>query len=176
MAETRIRFRTCEPSDLDALRTIAYRTFDDAFRHMNAAANIDAYLDSAFAKARLEEELRTPGSTFLFLYNERTLAGYMKLNEGRAQTHGADPDALEIERIYVLRDFQGLGMGRALIEKADEIARKKKKKFLWLGVWEKNENAIAFYKRMGFRKTGTHPFIMGRDHQTDHLMRREVTE
>jgi ribosomal protein S18 acetylase RimI-like enzyme len=175
MVNANIRFRTCEAADLDTLRTIAYRTYDEAFRHMNTPANMDAYLDATFARAKLEEELRNPASTFLFMYSDEKLAGYLKLNEGGAQTDLGDPDGLEVERIYVLRDFQGLGMGRALIEKALELARRKKKSHVWLGVWEKNENAIAFYKRMGFRKTGTHPFVMGTDRQTDHVMRREVT-
>ena len=125
---------------------------------------------------RSRRSCATRASTFLFLYSDEKLAGYLKLNEGGAQTDLGDPAGLEVERIYVLRDFQGLGMGRALIEKALELARRKKKGFVWLGVWEKNENAIAFYKKMGFRKTGTHPFVMGTERQTDHIMRREVTE
>jgi diamine N-acetyltransferase len=176
MAPSTIKFRPCESADLDTLRTIAYRTYDEAFRHMNTPANMDAYMEAAFARGKLEAELRNPLSAFLLLYSDGVLAGYMKINEGAAQTDLADPAALEIQRMYVLRDFQGLGLGRALIEKAREIARKKEKTFLWLGVWEKNENAIAFYRRMGFRKTGTHPFVMGADHQRDHVMRSEVTE
>ncbi len=176
MAPANIRFRPCESGDLDTLRTLAYRTFDEAFRHMNTPANMDAYLERTFTRAKLEEELHNPLSAFLFLYSDGVLAGYMKVNEGAVQTDLADPAALEIERIYVLRDFQGLGLGRALIENALEIARKKEKSFLWLGVWQKNENAIAFYARMGFRKAGTHPFIMGTDHQTDWIMRRDVNE
>jgi diamine N-acetyltransferase len=174
MAAANIRFRPCESADLDTLRTIAYRTYDEAFRHMNTPADMDAYMESAFTRAKLDEELRNPLSTFLFLYSDGTLAGYMKLNEGEAQSDLRDPRGLEIERIYVLRDFQGLGLGRAMVEKALEMAVKKKKTFLWLGVWQKNENAIAFYQRMGFRKAGTHHFMMGADRQTDWIMRREL--
>jgi diamine N-acetyltransferase len=176
MAPANIRFRPCEIGDLDTLRTVAYRTYDEAFRHMNTPADMDAYMESAFTRAKLEEELRNPLSAFLFLYSDGVLAGYIKINEGAAQSDLGDPAALEIERIYVLRDFQGLGLGKALVEKALEIARRKEKSFLWLGVWQKNENAIAFYERLGFRKAGTHPFIMGSDRQTDWIMRREVNE
>jgi diamine N-acetyltransferase len=174
MGAANIRFRPCESGDLDTLRTIAYRTYDEAFRHMNTPADMDAYMESAFTRARLDEELRNPLSAFFFLYSDGALAGYMKLNEGEAQSDLRGPAGMEIERIYVLRDFQGLGLGRAMVEKALEIALKKKKTFLWLGVWQKNENAIAFYERMGFRKAGTHPFVMGTDRQTDWIMRREV--
>ena len=121
-----VRIRRCEPSDPDALRAIAFRTYDDTFRRLNDAKSFNEYLDAAFSRSKLDAELRDPNSTFFFLYSDEALAGYMKINVGDAQTDMRDPDALEIERIYVTRDFQGLGLGRALIDKAMEAARAKK--------------------------------------------------
>jgi ribosomal protein S18 acetylase RimI-like enzyme len=169
-----VRIRRCALADLDALRNIAFQTFDDAFRRLNNASSFNEYLDSSFSRAKLETELKNPSSTFFFLYSDDVLAGYMKINQGDAQTDLKDPGALEIERIYVTRDFQGLGLGKALIDKAMEVARRAKKKAVWLGVWEKNGNAIAFYKKMGFAKTGTHDFYIGRKRQTDFIMRRNT--
>jgi ribosomal protein S18 acetylase RimI-like enzyme len=167
-----VRIRRCTRADLDALRSIAYQTFDDTFRRLNDTASFNEYLGASFNRAKLESELKNPNSTFFFLYNDDVLAGYMKINQGDAQTDLRDPAALEIERIYVTRDFQGLGLGKALIEKAMEAARRAKKRTVWLGVWEKNGNAIAFYKKMGFAKIGTHDFYIGRKRQTDFIMRR----
>jgi ribosomal protein S18 acetylase RimI-like enzyme len=169
-----VRIRRCELADLDALRNIAFQTFDDTFRRLNDASSFNAYLDASFSRAKLETELKNPRSAFFFLYNDDVLAGYMKLNQGDAQTDLGDPEALEIERIYVTRDFQGLGLGKALIDKAMEVARLAKKKTVWLGVWQKNGNAIAFYKKMGFAKTGTHDFYIGKKRQTDFIMRRNT--
>jgi ribosomal protein S18 acetylase RimI-like enzyme len=169
-----LRIRKCELSDLDALRNIAFQTFDDAFRHQNDPSSFDEYCAVSFSRARLEAELKNPDSTFFFLLYDDTLAGYMKINQGTAQTDLKDPDSLEIERIYVKRDFQGLGLGKALIDKAIEIARLGKRRTVWLGVWEKNGNAIDFYERMGFRKAGTHPFSIGSERQTDFIMRQDT--
>jgi diamine N-acetyltransferase len=169
-----VRIRRCEPADLDTLRTIAFGTYDDTFRRLNDTASFNEYLDASFSRAKLDAELKNPDSTFFFLYSDDELAGYMKINTGDAQTDFKDPAELEIERIYVTRDFQGLGLGRALVQKALETARAARKKTVWLGVWEKNENAIAFYKKMGFSKTGTHDFYTGRKRQTDHVMRRNT--
>ena len=172
MAPSSVRFRPCGLADLETLREMAWRTYDETFRHLNTPGNMDAYLEKAFAREKLEQELGNPLSSFQFLYSGGRLAGYMKINEGEAQTEGADPAALEIERIYVERDFQGLGLGRAMIDRGVEIARAKGKTVVWLGVWEKNEKAIAFYLKMGFSRAGTHPFLMGREKQTDWIMRR----
>jgi ribosomal protein S18 acetylase RimI-like enzyme len=169
-----VRIRRCEIADLDALRNIAFQTFDDAFRRLNHTASFDEYLAASFSRAKLETELKNPDSTFYFLYSDDALAGYMKINRGHAQTDLKDPEALEIERIYVTRDFQGLGLGKALVDKAMEAARQARKKTVWLGVWEKNGNAIAFYKKMGFAKTGTHDFYIGSKRQTDFIMRRNT--
>ena len=169
-----MRIRRCELADLDALRNIAFQTFDDTFRRLNDAASFNEYLDASFSRAKLEAELKDPHSTFFFLYSDDVLAGYMKINMGDSQTDIKDPAAMEIERIYVTRDFQGLGLGRALVEKALETARAAGKQTVWLGVWEKNGNAIAFYKKMGFSKAGTHDFFIGRKRQTDFIMRRDT--
>lgn len=169
-----VRIRRCELTDLDALRNIAFQTFDDTFRRLNDTASFNEYLGASFSRAKLETELKNPNSTFFFLYSDDVLAGYMKINLRDAQTDLGDPEALEIGRIYVTRDFQGLGLGKALIDKAMEAARLAKKKTVWLGVWKKNGNAIAFYKKMGFAKSGTHDFYMGRKRQTDFIMRRNT--
>jgi diamine N-acetyltransferase len=164
----------CTPSDLADLRAIAYQTYDDTFRAMNTPETMQAYLSAAFDLSKLEAELHNPHSTFFFLFDEGRLAGYLKLNEADAQTESSDPTALEIERIYVKKEFQGLGHGKRLIQYALEIARERSKCSAWLGVWEKNTNALAFYERMGFVKAGTHEFIMGKEHQTDFVMRIEL--
>ena len=115
-----------------------------------------------------------PNSAFFFLYGDDCLAGYLKINEKDAQTDLPNENSLEIERIYVRREFQGSGLGKMLIEYGLSIAKEKKKEFAWLGVWEKNEKAIRFYEKMGFRKHSTHSFYMGDDEQTDYIMQKMI--
>ncbi len=88
------------------------------------------------------------------------------------QTDVNDPDSLEIERIYVRGPFQGQGRGKKLMEHALETARGRGKKYVWLGVWERNAAAIAFYTRQGFVPAGTHSFRMGDELQSDLIMKR----
>jgi ribosomal protein S18 acetylase RimI-like enzyme len=88
-----------------------------------------------------------------------------------AQTETKYLNSLEIERIYVLNNFKGIGIGTKLIYKAKEIALKHNLNFIWLGVWEKNTEAIVFYKKHGFNEFGNHVFMLGTDAQKDILMR-----
>lgn len=169
-----LTFRKCVTDDLPTLQELSRSTYDITFRHLNTPENMTAYLDSAFDLDKLRDELLDPASDFYFLHAGGMLAGYLKLNEGSAQTDTHDPASLEIERIYVTRDFQGKGLGGALIGKAIETARRRGKSYVWLGVWEKNENAISFYKRYGFYESGKHSFVMGNETQSDYIMQKNL--
>ena len=169
-----ITFHLCSLEDIDQLIAIAKETYFDTFEAMNNPEDMDAYLTSAFDHQKIAAELSNPDSTFLFLFVNDRLAGYLKTNVGQAQTDLRENDGLEIERIYLKRSFQRQGLGKALIHKGLEIARKLNKAYVWLGVWEHNTAAIAFYYRMGFALIGTHVFIMGSDRQTDYIMRKEI--
>ena len=164
----------CTAADLDTLRTLSIQTYYETFAHLNTPEDMAAYLEDAFNADRLTKELNEPNSEFFFLYCDEKLAGYIKLNEAPSQTDINDPDSLELERIYVSGGFQGMGLGQYLMEQAIAKAVSRSKKYIWLGVWEKNENAIRFYKKNGFRAIGTHSFVMGEDVQTDYIMRKDL--
>ena len=99
------------------------------------------------------------------------VVGYFKLNWGDAQKDIHDENAVEIERIYVLKEFQRKRIGQQMLAKTIELAKDKGAEYIWLGVWEKNIKAIRFYEKHGFEKFGEHVFMLGNDKQTDHLMK-----
>ncbi|GIO37443.1 hypothetical protein J41TS12_23040 [Paenibacillus antibioticophila] len=115
-------------------------------------------------------------SSFYFVYAGEEAAGYLKLNreEAQAQSENMGPASLEIERIYVRTGFQGLGFGKTLIQLAIDMAKEEKKEKLWLGVWEKNERAIAFYQKWGFTQAGAHSFYMGDEKQRDYILEKPL--
>ncbi|MBQ3164048.1 MAG: GNAT family N-acetyltransferase [Lachnospiraceae bacterium] len=166
--------KKCTIQDLDSLRELSIRTFYETFARFNSKEDMDVYLDDAFHVNRLTKEMNDTNSEFYFLYYNERLAGYLKLNEAPSQTDINDKESLEIERIYVLNEFQGTGCGRALMENAIAKAIERKKKYVWLGVWEKNEKASIFYKKNGFYRIGAHSFFMGDDEQVDYIMRKDL--
>ncbi|WP_196037626.1 GNAT family N-acetyltransferase [Anaerotruncus colihominis] len=167
-------FRQCTIEDLDILQPFSRQRYFETFSDMNTPENMTAYLDEAFALEKIRAELSDANAAFYFLYWDGKLAGYLKLNEAPAQTDLHDEQSLEIERIYVSEEFQGEGLGRYLMDQAISIAIQRKKKYVWLGVWEKNEKALRFYRRNGFYQIGTHSFVMGDDKQTDYIMRKDL--
>ncbi|MEE1106886.1 MAG: GNAT family N-acetyltransferase [Macrococcus canis] len=166
--------RACTVEDKSALKEIAYQTFDETFRADNKKENIDEYLKNAFTNEKVLAELHNPDSFFYFIYYEDTLAGYLKLNINEAQTESFEGENLEIERIYILKQFQKKRLGKQLYDKALEVARRLSRERIWLGVWEKNSNAIAFYEQLGFNKIDQHSFYMGDEQQIDYIMMKSI--
>ncbi|WP_042150163.1 GNAT family N-acetyltransferase [Paucisalibacillus sp. EB02] len=169
-----ITTKKCTVEDLQSLQEISYETFNDTFKEQNSPENMHAYLERAFNVKQLEKELSNPSSQFYFVFIYDEVAGYLKINVDDAQSEEMDNESLEIERIYIKSKFQKQGLGKLLLNKAIEIAIEHNKKKIWLGVWEKNENAISFYKKIGFVQMGAHSFYMGDEEQTDIIMTKTL--
>ncbi len=170
-----LSFKKCTINDLDALVNIGRSTFISAFKAKNNPDDFKLYMDTAFSKGAIRNQLLNPNSLFYFLYLKNDLVGYLKLNVKDAQNEQFDKQSIELERIYILQNFQGRQLGKNALLKTIEIAKDKKVDFLWLGVWEHNHAAIRFYKRYGFKKFGSHPYMLGNDKQTDWLMKLDFT-
>lgn len=169
-----IKIRKTAVEDLSELQKIGRITFSETFSQSNTAEDMVQYLEKGFSEAQLLEELRNQESEFYFAVDGENVVGYLKLNFGNSQTELQDKAALEIERIYVLGDYQGKKVGQLLYEKALEVAYKRHVSYIWLGVWEENPRAIAFYTKNGFTAFGKHVFKLGNDEQTDIMMRKTL--
>lgn len=165
-----INIKKCTFEDLRKLQEISYETFNETFKHQNSPENMEAYLEKAFNLEQVEKELSNTSSHFFFVYVDNEIAGYLKVNTDDAQSEEMGDESLEIERIYIKNNFQKQGLGKYLFNKAIDMAIEHNKKKIWLGVWEKNENALIFYKKMGFVQIGAHSFYMGDEKQVDFIM------
>lgn len=160
-----------ELSEIQKLQKIGRETFYETFAGDNSEENMAAYLDEKFSIDKLTAELTNPDSEFYFAHLDDQILGYLKVNFGKAQTELKDKKALEIERIYVLKEFHGLKVGQILYDKALQIAKNLNLNYIWLGVWEENHRALHFYKKNGFIEFDKHVFKLGDDEQTDLLMK-----
>jgi diamine N-acetyltransferase len=157
------------------LAAIGRQTFHDTFAATNSPADMAAYLDATFGPEKQLAELQQPDTVFLLARMQQQLVGYAKLllHSQLGQVPGKAPEErLEIERLYVLDEWIGTGLGASLMRRAIEEARQQKCRAVVLGVWEKNTRALEFYKRFGFRAAGEHEFVLGTDVQNDLILRK----
>ena len=166
--------RRVSPDEADTLLALSKQTFFDAFEAQNNPADFKLYCDAAFTLEKISSELANINSQFYFAVIQDDIAGYIKLNFCDAQTEYQEKDGLEVERIYVLKQHQGKQIGEAMLNFAFDMAHREKMRYVWLGVWESNVNAIRFYERNGFVKYSSHWFMLGNDRQKDLLMRRTI--
>lgn len=156
------------------LMEISEETFRDTFAHTTSEENMDEFIEKAYNFYQLKDEIADRNSLFFFVYRGDDVLGYMKLNINEAQTEQMAEDALEIERIYVRKLYHRQGIGKALYEKGVDMATILDKKTIWLGVYEYNKNAKAFYQSLGFKEIGSHTFYVGSDEQTDLIMSKPL--
>src|SRR5690606_12939874 len=161
-------------NDIEQLQKIGRETFSQTFSSSNTEENMKQYLEEGFSFEKLTDELNNENSEFYFALSETNVIGYLKINFGASQTELKDEKALEIERIYVLKEFHGKKVGQIIYEKAIEIAKQKNSDYVWLGVWEKNPRAISFCKKNGFIEFDKHIFKLGDDEQTDIMMKLKL--
>ena len=161
-------------NDIDQLQNISSKTFTETFSLSNTEENMQKYLEQEFSIEKLSDELNNKNSIFYFALLENIVIGYLKINFGISQTELKDEKAIEIERIYVLKEFHGKKVGQILYEKAIEIAQQKNAAYIWLGVWEENPRSIRFYQKNGFVEFDKHIFKLGNDEQTDIMMKLKI--
>lgn len=171
---TEVKIVQVSEKDLPELIAISRETFADTFGKDNSPEDMAKFLDENYNEDKLGGEMATPGSFFYFLKADGEVAGYLKLDVDGAQNEEVDPNGLEIERIYLRKSFQHRGLGKQLVEFAEEKGREWGKSVLWLGVWEHNENAKNFYASRGLTRFSEHVFVLGDDRQTDFLLKKAL--
>ena len=161
-------------NEVELLRAISVQTFTETFAQQNSENDMQKYVSENLSIEQLTKELNTVDSSFYFLKLNSDISGYLKLNRGNAQTELKNTNALEIERIYIKKEFQGKNFGAMLLLKSIDIARAFKLQYIWLAVWEQNLKAIAFYKKHNFVEFDKHIFKLGDDEQIDIMMKLEL--
>src|SRR5579883_686258 len=170
----RFVFRRPSAHDTENLRSFAARIYYETFISVNTPENMRAYLESAFDPKGFAAELVNPRATFILAEVEDELAGYAKLCEETAPECVTGASPIELVRFYIDRKWHGSGLASALMEECLSEARHRGFKTMYLGVWEKNERAKAFYRKWNFRRVGEHVFYMGDDPQIDWWLARDL--
>lgn len=161
-------------ADVEMLTTLGARTFSDAFAKDNTPEDMRKYLATAFTVEEIGLQVADPAMLFLLAEFDATPAGYAQLHAGEAPDFVSRDKPIELARLYVEQQFIGTGVGAALMQACLDEARQAGYQTIFLGVWEHNRRAQAFYHRWGFERVGKQPFLLGDDEQTDWVMQRAL--
>jgi diamine N-acetyltransferase len=166
--------RRAGPADAAWLAGLAERTFRETYAAHNTADNMERYVAAHFGVDRQAAELRDAAKLTLLAEEDGRAAGYVQLARGKVPASVAGAAPIEVTRFYVERPWHGRGVAQQLMAAAEFAAAAEGARTLWLGVWERNERAIAFYRKCGFRDAGTQVFALGRDRQRDLVLERPL--
>ena len=169
-----LTIHTADPSAAEIISHISITTFTQTFADTNSKEDMDKYLAEQMNVAKIQRELEDPYSTFFLAWDGDTLAGFAKVSSAQKPDAPHADNPLEIERLYVLKEYQNKKVGAALMNHCLAFAHRGHHTTVWLGVWEHNHKAIAFYTRWGYTPFGTHIFTLGTDEQTDILMKKQL--
>ena len=174
-----ITIRPAALGDAPALSRLGATTFRETFEAENTPEDMARYLAEAFTPERQAAEIADPAATVLLAEQSdesghHELVGYAQVVSGPVPEAVRGPAPVELKRLYVLRAWHGRRVAQALMDAAIEAARARGAQTIWLGVWERNPRAAAFYAKYGFARVGEHTFVLGADRQTDWLLTRPV--
>lgn len=172
-----LRLRRALSPDAAALASLAEQTFRDAFSAHTTASDMDMFCAATYSEARQAAEIADPLVETWLVADDRggEPVAYFQLRSGDADEAPPGCAAVELWRFYVRHDWHGRGVAPLMMAHAFARARALGRDAIWLGVWEHNARALAFYTRSGFVTYGDHPFVLGTDHQRDLLLYAPVT-
>lgn len=158
---------------LETLQSLAQITFKQTFKHYTEQ-DLHDYFENDLSIETLKTELLNPESQHFFIIHDDKEVGFLKVNVGQAQTEQELEKAFEIQRIYILKDYQSKGLGKKLFEYALSLAQQTDLEWIWLGVWEHNTRAQSLYFSYGFEKFSQHDFIVNGKADCDWLLRKKI--
>jgi len=165
-----VQIRRGVPDDAPALAAFAERTFVETFAADNDPRDMETFVERTYGVAQQTAELADPGVTTLLAHRDGRLVAFAQIRRHVPPPCVSDAAAIELRRFYVDRPAQGTGAAQLLMTAVFDAARAAGARHLWLGVWERNARAMAFYRKCGFTDVGSQPFVLGSDHQNDRVM------
>jgi ribosomal protein S18 acetylase RimI-like enzyme len=169
-----VNVRVATPEDSAMLAGLSANTFRETFAETNTTEDMEAYMAENFTVSAVAQQLASRSNIFLIAELSGEAVGYAKLREGQLDPSVTGTNPIELERLYVLAAHIGHRVGATLMGECLNRAASLGFQTIWLGVWEHNPRALAFYERWGFQKVGSHTFRLGDDLQNDLIMQKNL--
>jgi diamine N-acetyltransferase len=161
-------------SDAKELAVLAERTFRDTFEAMNSAEDMALHCQRTYSETMQRAEIMYPAMQTLVSEDEGRLIAFAQLRWDSAPACIVGNRPGEIQRLYVDCPWHGKGIAQELMAACLREMETRGCDVVWLGVWERNWRAQAFYRKFGFIEAGDHVFMLGTDAQRDIILVRPV--
>jgi diamine N-acetyltransferase len=169
-----IKIRKATIEEVPAVRELAIEVYTDTFAEHNTRENLEAFFKDAYTLEKFEKEFHEPNTVLYVGLDDLKIVGFLRLRQSHEVNNFLGNNHIELQRLYIHRDYHGSTVAKMFMEEALNYAKAKKHEWMWLGVWEKNFRAQKFYAKWGFERFSEHVFQMGDDPQTDWLMKRKL--
>lgn len=177
MVKQVLYIRRAATQDAKLIAELSSVTFFDTFKGTCTDDDMRGFIEEYFNEKQVIKELGNSNDFYFIAFVSGVAAGYIRMKEeGESDIEIINShNAIELKRIYVLKEYHSQKVGAALMNFALDFAAEKNYELIWLGVWEHNERARAFYYKFGFIDSGvTHPFPIGNTPQTDMWLYRFI--
>ena len=171
-----VSLRPATSADAGAVAKLGANVFSATFGHTVTQEQLDRYLNESYSVEAIVKDIQDAQKDLVVATStDGTVLGFALLTRGSSEPCVDDlEDKVELQRIYIDTKAHGLGIGKKLIIRLEDMAREQGFKHMWLGVWEENHKARSVYERQGYRRVGEHDFDVGGDIQTDHILLKKL--
>lgn len=165
-----IEFHRGSVVDAAELADFAARTFAETFSADNNPSDLQSHLTANYGLEQQAAELADPLVITILARSNDELVAFAQVRKSTAPTCVTQESPIELHRLYVDRRLHGSGLAQQLMEAVLQAAHEFGASHIWLGVWERNPRAIAYYKKAGFIDIGSTIYCVGPDRQTDRVL------
>jgi diamine N-acetyltransferase len=173
--QSEIRYRNGRPEDAEAIASLGRHIFFHSFSHLMPKEDLSKYLDESYSVSSITENFTCSGTTFVIAEQGDNVVAFMQLTEGSSQKCIDHIDSkIAMQRLYVSERYQGLGIGKKLMLMAEDLARSRGIKNIWLASWELNPKAGQIYEKAGYKTVGEMVFTLGDTPLKDWVMIKSI--
>ncbi|GGX08838.1 GNAT family N-acetyltransferase [Undibacterium macrobrachii] len=168
------QFRLAKQEDASALADLARQTFIETYAEQNDAEQIRTHCDKNFGVAQQSKEIADPNYVVILAYHDEALVGFAQVVNNPAPPSIEAENAVALYRYYVKKEWHGKGIAQPLLAEAEKAAKTFGANQLWLGMWEHNARALAYYQKVGFQHVGWMDYQFGDIIERDYVLLKQL--
>ncbi len=169
-----MEIRPVQYNQAEILAPFARALFYDAYKDSTDGEDMGVYLDNAFNLSKVQKEISNPKIQYFFACQNDELIGYLKLRWDRNDEKLEDFNPIELQRIYLKREYWGKQLGSELLNFSFNYAIESGFDCLWLLIYRENKKAMRFYQKHGMEIFGERYFLFGNTQHLDWVLLKDL--